>query len=107
MADFTLVTEQNLQSEVLASSQPVILEFGGQFCKPCKTLEPLLVQLGEEWKGRVRLAKVEVEEHADLAQHYQVFSVPTIILVKGGVETARLVGLQPLVKLRSTFLPFI
>jgi thioredoxin 1 len=107
MGDFVVIQEDNFNVEVLDSILPVILEFGGASCRPCKTLETLLLKLGQEWAGKVRLAQVEVENAPDLALRYNVMCLPTLVLIKGGQVYATLTGLQPLERIRKTFLPFI
>jgi thioredoxin 1 len=107
MTSFIIADDNNFKSCVLESRSAVMVEFGGEFCKPCKTLEPMLLQLGEAWQGKVSLVKVAVEEQPDLAQRYMVFSVPTVILFKGGEERARQTGLQSMDRLKKTFEPFL
>ena len=88
------VNEYNFESEVLKSKTPVLLEFGAVWCQPCKRLDPILEQLSTQWKDRVHVAKVDVDESGNLAMQMQVMSVPTMILFVNGKETARMVGLQ-------------
>ena len=99
MADFFEVTEDTYNAEVLKSSMPVLVEFGAPWCAPCKRIEPILKQLGEEWAGKVRLVKVDVDVCQRLAEQLQVFSVPTIILYKNGEPVERFSGLMPREKL--------
>ena len=101
MSAFLHIDEKNFKESVLNSSQPVLLEFGAPWCRPCKSLEPILLQLGDEWGDRVLLAKVTVDESPDLAMQHQVISVPTTILFVGGEEQARFVGLQKPDKIRK------
>jgi thioredoxin 1 len=96
MADeFLHVNEANFEKEVLQSAQPVVLEFGAAWCQPCKQLEPVLAKLGQEWSGRVRMVKVDVDESANLAMRFQVMGVPTVILFAGGKAVTRFSGYQP------------
>jgi len=103
MTPFIEANAQNFKNCALEANTAVIVEFGGEFCKPCKTLEPLLLQLAEEWKGKVSLVKVAVEEQAELAQRYMVLSLPTMILFKNGKECTRITGLQSLDRLKKEF----
>jgi thioredoxin 1 len=107
MGEFIEIHEDNFQDQVLNSPLPVILEFGGQCCRPCKTLEPLLIHLGKEWMGKVQIAKVEVENSPNLAVHFNVMCLPTMILFKGGESRATLTGLHSLERIRKIFLPYI
>jgi len=91
---FLHVNEYNFKSEVLDSQTPVLVEFGAEWCQPCKRLDPILEQLSAGWKERVRVTRVDVDESGSLAMQMQVMSVPTLILFIKGSEAARLVGLQ-------------
>jgi len=95
MESFFHITESNFELEVIKSASPVLLEFGATWCMPCKQLEPELAKLGVEWAGKVRLAKVDVDESPDLAMKFGVMGVPTMILFVGGEAKQRLSGYQP------------
>ena len=107
MSDFLQINEDNFEQEVIKSVQPVLLEFGAVWCGPCKHLEPILKQLGEKWKGRVRLAKMDVDENANVTMKYQIMSVPTLILFQNGKPLQRVTGLQPRERLLEKFEPFL
>jgi len=94
MSNFAVIQQANFQNEVLRSALPVLVEFGAEWCAPCKRLEPILKQLGDRWGGKILLAKVDVDQCADLAMQYQVMSVPTLILFCNGQAKGRLTGLQ-------------
>ncbi len=94
MSSFLTVNEINFPEQVLKASLPVIVEFGAVWCAPCKRLEPIMEKLGEEWGGKVRLVKIDVDESVNVAMNCQVMSVPTLILFVQGQEKQRLTGLQ-------------
>jgi thioredoxin 1 len=95
METFLHVDETNFEKEVLKSDLPVVLEFGAVWCQPCKQLEPVLAKLGQEWAGKVRLVKVDVDESVDLTMRFQVMGVPTVILFTQGKPAARFTGYLP------------
>ena len=107
MSGFTQIDEGNFEREVLQASVPVLLEFGGVWCKPCKSLEPLLQNLGEEWGAGVCLAKLDVDECPELTMRYQVMSLPTMILFVNGQQRESMVGLQPAEKIRAMMAPYL
>lgn len=107
MAQFIHVDEKNFEHEVLLSSIPVLLEFGAGWCAPCKRLEPLLMGLGDLWGERVRLAKADVDECVHLTVKFQIMSVPTVILFKGGQIVESITGFQPRQKLIEKFEPYL
>jgi thioredoxin 1 len=95
METFLHVNEANFDKEVLQSALPVVLEFGATWCQPCKQLEPVLARLGQEWAGKARLVKVDVDESVNLTMRFQVMGVPTVILFTGGKPVARFSGFLP------------
>ena len=107
MSEFLAINEENFDQQVLQAKKPVLLEFGASWCKPCKSLEPLLQHLAEEWEGKVSLAKLDVDENPGLVMKYQVMSVPTTILFVGGEARQILRGLKPRDKVQETFSPYL
>lgn len=107
MSEFLAVNQQNFQREVLESNLPVLLEFGAVWCAPCKRLEPILLQLGEAWAGKIRIAKLDVDESADLTMQFQIMSVPTLVLFVNGQPQQRVSGLQQRERLVEKFEPFL
>ncbi|NPV56274.1 MAG: thioredoxin [Anaerolineae bacterium] len=101
------VDTTNFEQQVLQASQPVLVEFGAVWCAPCKRMEPVLEELSAQWDGCVHLMKVDVDLDPDLAMRFQVMSVPTMILLKGGQEQQRLVGLQSRERIIEKISPYI
>lgn len=101
------IQEADFQREVIDSPLPVIVEFSAPWCGPCKMLDPLLDQIAAEWAGRVRYVKVNVDNSTQLVTRYQVMSVPTVFLFKGGQPLERLSGYQPKDKITAKFQPHI
>ena len=106
MSTFLTINEKNFPEQVLKAVSPVIVEFGAVWCAPCKRLEPIMEKLGDEWGGKVRLVKIDVDESANVAINCQVMSVPTLILFVQGQEKQRLTGLQPRERIIEKFTPF-
>jgi thioredoxin 1 len=94
MSSFETVNEENFAVQVLKSSLPVMVDFGAEWCGPCKRLDPILEKLNQDWDGKVRMVRLDVDMNAGVAAQYQVMSLPTLILFKGGKEQDRLFGLQ-------------
>jgi thioredoxin 1 len=107
MSDFIEINEANFDLQVLKSVQPVVLEFGAVWCGPCKRLEPILKQLSQEWAGKARFAKVDVDQSSDLAIKYGIMGVPTVILFQNGEVQQRLTGLQSRERLIEKFQPYL
>jgi thioredoxin len=95
------VLEGEFKEKVLGSDKPVIVEFGAEWCRPCKSLEPVLKKLGVEWEGKAVLFQIDVDQAQNLTQQFSIFSVPTIILFIKGKPIERMTGFQPESKLRN------
>jgi thioredoxin 1 len=89
------VDSENFQNQVLESEVPVLVDFWATWCGPCRQVAPVLDQLAEEWTGRVRVAKLDVDTSQQLAIQYQVSSIPTFILFKNGRVADRMMGAMP------------
>ena len=87
------ITNENFESDVLKSKEPVLMDFWAEWCGPCKMLAPILDQIADEYKGRVQIAKLDVEESQSIAMKFGVRSIPTLILFKDGVVEAQHVGM--------------
>jgi len=87
------ITNENFESDVLKSEEPVLMDFWAEWCGPCKMLAPILDQVADEYKGRLQVAKLDVEENQAIAMQFGVRSIPTLILFKGGVVEAQHVGM--------------
>ena len=107
MAEFQQVSEGSFQSEVLESAEPVLVDFTAIWCSPCKMLDPVVKQLAQDWAGKVKVVKLDVDNNPHLAMDYQVMGVPTLILFKAGSPVERSSGYQPKDRLSARFSPHI
>lgn len=107
MSEFPQVGESNFQTEVLDSGTPVLVDFTAVWCSPCKMLEPVVRQLAQDWNGKVKVVKLDVDDNANLAMEYQVMGVPTLMLFVDGKPVQRVTGYQPKDRLASKFNPHL
>src|SRR4051812_4933881 len=91
-ADVATFTDDNFQSEVLGSKEPVLVDFWAAWCGPCRAIAPLVDQLAAEYKGKLKVSKLDIDAHQNVPQKYGVMSIPTLLLFKNGQVTDTLVG---------------
>ena len=103
MAEIAKMNEDSFQSEVLESSQPVLVDFTAVWCGPCKMLDPVVKQLAQDWDGKAKVVKLDVDENPNLAMNYGVMGIPTLMLFKNGEPVERVTGYQPKDRLDKKF----
>ena len=107
MALFININDDSFTREVLNSEIPVIVEFTAEWCGPCKQLEPILIELFQDSKKEIRLARIDIDNCIQTTQQYQVMSIPTLILFVNGEARQRVKGKQPADKIMEKFSPFL
>jgi thioredoxin 1 len=103
MSEFLSIAENDFEQSVIKSKQPVLVEFGAPWCVPCRSLEPELLKLAESWNGKTQLARVNVDECANLASRFQVMGLPTLILFVNGQPVQRSSGYLPQKRIQERF----
>ena len=89
------VTDETFDRDVLQASVPVVVDFWAPWCGPCKAIEPILRQLADDSRGKVELAKLNIDENPATAARYGILSIPTTIVFDGGEARETLVGARP------------
>ncbi|MGD1153025.1 MAG: thioredoxin [Syntrophales bacterium] len=88
-------TDANFEQEVLKSEQPVLVDFWAPWCGPCRAVGPVVEDLAEAYKGRVKVGKINIDDNPKTATAYGVMSIPTLILFNKGDIMDKLIGLSP------------
>ena len=95
------ITEQNFEQEVLKSDIPVLVDFWAEWCGPCQMQGPVVDQAAEEFAGKLKVGKLNVDEEGDLAQKYGVMSIPTLILFQNGQAVKKEVGFHSIEQIKA------
>lgn len=89
------LTRENFEQEALQSKDTVLIDFWASWCGPCRMLSPIVDEVAQEAPAGVKVCKVNVDEQPELAQRYNVMSIPTLIVLKNGQQVTSSVGVQP------------
>ncbi|MCD6540196.1 MAG: thioredoxin [Candidatus Omnitrophica bacterium] len=101
------LTEANFQKEVLKTDMPVLVDFWAPWCRPCLMTAPVVEKIAEEYEGRIKVCKLNVEEATSIASNYGVMSIPTIMIFKDGKIVNKTVGALSKENLEEFIKPYI
>jgi thioredoxin 1 len=89
------LSDSTFDEEIGSASTPVLVDFWAEWCGPCKMIAPILEEIADEKGDEIKIAKLNVDEAADIARRFEVMSIPTMILFKDGQEAKRIIGAKP------------
>ena len=89
------LTTGNFEQEVVKSQTPVLVDLWAAWCGPCRMIAPIVEELAGTYQGKIKVGKLNVDDHPQVAAQYRIMNIPTLLLFKSGKEVDRLVGVQP------------
>ncbi|HIC85844.1 MAG TPA: thioredoxin [Desulfobacterales bacterium] len=95
MGDVVEVTDQDFEQEILKSEIPALVDFWAAWCGPCKMVAPVVEELAKEYKGKIKIAKMNVDENRQTPAKFGIRNIPTLILFKNGEVVQTIIGAQP------------
>ena len=107
MSKPTAVTDATFEQDVVKSDQPVLVDFWAAWCGPCRMVAPVVEEIADEYSGKLKVVKMDVDENFETAATLGISSIPTLILYKDGKPVERVVGFQPKQRLMSKLEPHL
>ncbi len=101
MSNVVYANGSNFDTEVLKSSVPVVVDFWAEWCPPCRMIAPLIDQLSDEYAGKAKFVKVNVDNDPDVAGRYNIMNIPTLIFFNNGAPYEKIVGAVPKQKIKE------
>jgi thioredoxin 1 len=93
------ISDQSFKDEVLSSNEPVLVDVWAEWCGPCRSLTPVVEELSEEFKGKVKVTKIDIDANQEISVEYGIRNIPTLLFFKNGEVVDKVVGVQPKEKL--------
>jgi thioredoxin 1 len=99
--DITELTDASFEAEILKSETPALVDFWAVWCGPCRAIAPSVEALAKEYKGKLKVGKMNVDDHVLVPQRYEIRSIPTLLIFKGGQVVGQIVGAVPKAKIEE------
>ena len=96
------LTDDSFDAEVVQSASPVLVDFWAPWCGPCRMLSPVIEELSKEYTGKVKVAKINTDDHPNAASRFKISAIPTLLFFKGGKVVEQLVGVHSKAEIKKT-----
>ncbi len=108
MGEMTIeINDENFQEEIVNSKKPVLIDFWAAWCGPCRIMSPLIDEIAEEYKDKIKVGKINVDDNQELASKYEILSIPTFIIFEKGEPAKKFIGSLPKKKLLEELEPYL
>ena len=101
------ISQDNFTDEVVQSQVPVVVDFWAEWCMPCKMIAPVLEQISQDYAGKLKVATVNVDDNGEIAQKFNIVSIPTLLLFKDGAVVGQQVGAVPRETIEGMFKAYV
>ena len=95
MSELLQITDENFDAEIINSELPAIVDFWAEWCGPCRMVSPMVEELAKEYEGKIKVAKMDVDQNRETPTRFGIRNIPTLILFKGGEVAHTIIGAQP------------
>jgi thioredoxin 1 len=95
MSEIIPLSEQNWENEIINSNLPVVVDFWAEWCAPCRMMAPILEEIAQEYQGKIKVGKLNVDENSTIAGQYHIMGIPTLLFFRNGKLVDKVVGIVP------------
>lgn len=107
MGKYVLLNDSNFEQEVINSDVPVLVDFWAEWCAPCRLIAPLVEQLAEEYQGKLKVGKLDVDNNPQVSMKYSIRSIPTLLIFKNGEPVEQIIGAVPKQTIVEKLAPYL
>ncbi len=107
MAEYVILNDTNFKEEVIASEIPVLIDFWAEWCAPCRLIAPIVEEIANEYQGKLKVGKLDVDNNPQTSMNYGIRSIPTLLIFKDGKPVETIIGAVPKKDILSKLTPLL
>ncbi len=107
MGNYVILNDDNFEQEVIQSNIPVLIDFWAEWCMPCKMIEPIVDELAQQYQGKLKVGKLDVDNNPQVSMKYGIRSIPTLLIFKNGQPVDQIIGAVPKKIILDKLLPHL